>query len=296
MLKIVAAELLDKYSFLPGKAISYARKDFTLGEFSVHFAESDRKALLADEHFLLIPDMGYDSNLCLIEVMTVAAILNAEIKAPYILDVLLPYLPYGRYKDAGMCSANPFVAALMNIKNIGKIYTLDAHNIAVYKDLAQKLENISHFELFNNLADVRYCDALVVPDNGAIQRLPEYDKVYPIIKLEKSRTPDGKVIITCRDPKVYNIRSCIILDDIVDSAGTLLAAVEYLRGCGVSDISAFVTHGVFSKSAVDKIQRSELREMLIANVLNGCPDLGFSGCKVKVVSFNDALAKRLNKI
>lgn len=296
MLKIMPEKLLEEFSFLPGESIPYTTQIFTMGEFAVNFQQALIRRIETHDSFLLIPYMGNDVNAVLTEVSTIVSLIKSFKQTPYSIDLLLPYLPYGRYKTTEKLSYNPAVALLNNIENLGFIYTLDVHNLDSYGILANKIRNISHYEIFNELAQNKSFDALIIPDNGAHARVSEYDKDFTIIKFNKRRLSDGTIEITCSDPKVYNIKSCIILDDIVDSAGTLLAVVQYLCSCGVSNIDAFVTHGLFSEDTVNKIQKSKLREIYVANLPHDHPKFGFSGCKVQVLDAKDALARMINKI
>jgi ribose-phosphate pyrophosphokinase len=61
--------------------------------------------------------------------------------------------------------------------------------------------------------------------------------------------------------------SCILVDDIVDSGGTLCNAADALIAQGAKDVSAYITHGVLSGGAVDRITKSQLRELVISDTI-----------------------------
>ena len=62
-------------------------------------------------------------------------------------------------------------------------------------------------------------------------------------------------------------KTCIIVDDIIDSGGTIVNAVEALKKAGANDVYIFVTHGVLSGDAVNKIQKSKKKNLLLLTLL-----------------------------
>ncbi len=168
------------------------------------------------------------------------------------VTAIFPYLAYARDdKDkAGQSLATAWVAALLEASGIDQIFAVDVHS-----ERAQKLFKIPVVSLSpaSICADaIRRCglqDATIVaPDNGAIARcqavrnaagMPPGEVPY----FEKQRTAGG-----IKHSRLVGKtgRRVVIVDDILDTGGTLLSACEKLTEAGVEDISIMVTHGLFS--------------------------------------------------
>jgi ribose-phosphate pyrophosphokinase len=61
--------------------------------------------------------------------------------------------------------------------------------------------------------------------------------------------------------------SCVLVDDIVDSGGTLCNAADALMAQGAKDVSAYITHGVLSGGAIDRVKKSQLRELVVSDTI-----------------------------
>jgi ribose-phosphate pyrophosphokinase len=107
---------------------------------------------------------------------------------------------------------------------------------------------------------------VVSPDVGGVVRARALAKRIdaPLAIVDKRRERPG-------ESEVMNIigevegRSCILVDDIVDSGGTLVNAAEALLAKGAKDVSAYITHGVLSGGAVSRIASSKLKELVITD-------------------------------
>jgi ribose-phosphate pyrophosphokinase len=92
-----------------------------------------------------------------------------------------------------------------------------------------------------------------------------------------------------------NNRHCLLIDDIVDTAGTLCSAAKELKLKGALSVKAYVTHPVLSGPAVDNIMRSDLDEMVVTNTISlsheakNCP-------KIRSLSLHEMLAKTIKRI
>jgi len=108
----------------------------------------------------------------------------------------------------------------------------------------------------------------VSPDTGGVVRTRSLAKRFgaDIAIVDKRRPKAGEA-------EVMNIigdvagRSCILLDDIIDSGGTLCNAAKALKDQGANSVSAYITHGVLSDPAVERISKSELKEVVITDTI-----------------------------
>jgi ribose-phosphate pyrophosphokinase len=88
-------------------------------------------------------------------------------------------------------------------------------------------------------------------------------------------------------------RNVIIVDDIVDTAGTLTKAADYIMQCGAKSVRAAITHPLLSGPAVERIEKSTLVELVTTDTI---PLRGAESSKIKVLSIASIFAKALSKI
>jgi len=163
-----------------------------------------------------------------------------------------PYLAYARHdKDKpGESLAAAWAGALIQASGIDQLITVDVHSERAKALFQVPVISLSPAELFaevlrgHSLRDA----TIVAPDGGAIGRCQAVkvaaglaDDQIPYF--EKHRTPTG---ITHSGPLGEVGRRVVMVDDILDTGGTLLSACEKLRAAGVGDISIMVTHGLFT--------------------------------------------------
>lgn len=90
-------------------------------------------------------------------------------------------------------------------------------------------------------------------------------------------------------------RDCIIMDDIVDSAGTLCNAAGALMKAGAKSVAAYVTHGVFSGKAVERVEASALTSLTVTNSIPATPEVA-AAKKIRQLSIASLLAEAIARI
>ena len=90
-------------------------------------------------------------------------------------------------------------------------------------------------------------------------------------------------------------RTCILLDDIIDSGGTLCNAAAALKEDGAKSVSAYITHGVLSDPAVERISKSELEEVVITDTINQ-PEKVKECSRIREVSVSKLLGEAIRRI
>ena len=137
---------------------------------------------------------------------------------------------------------------------------------------------------------------IVSPDVGGVVRARALaDRLNADLAIvDKRRSAPG-------ESEVMNIigevagRSCILFDDIADSAGTLCNAAKALAEAGATEVSAYVSHGVLSGAASDRVQRSVLRELVITDSIEAS-DLVRASDKVRQVSIAPLIGEAIRRI
>jgi ribose-phosphate pyrophosphokinase len=138
---------------------------------------------------------------------------------------------------------------------------------------------------------------VVSPDVGGVVRARALAKRLnnaPLAIVDKRREKAG-------ESEVMNIigdvkdRFCIMVDDIVDSGGTLCNAAEALKNAGASDVVAYITHGVLSGTAVDKVEASVLRKLVITDSILAPPNVA-SSKKIRLLPIAPLVGEAINRI
>ncbi len=190
----------------------------------------------------------------------------------------IPYFGYSRqdrpsYKY-GPLSAS-LVATLIEAAGVNRVLTLDLHSRQTegfFKVGVQNLNPLSLYEaLFPDAQDDGY--VVVSPDVGGLTRAQEFSRMLGVdlAVVNKSRITQGQNQGAVQMSEVIgNVvgKKCILVDDIVDSGGTLCRAVELLMEKGAVNVTACITHAVFSKNCVELLDQSPLDKLYITNSIH----------------------------
>jgi len=112
--------------------------------------------------------------------------------------------------------------------------------------------------------------------------------------IDKRRPEPGK-------SEVMNIigdvkgKHCIIVDDIIDSGGTIINAVDALKKEGAKDVYVFITHAVLSGQAVEKIKKSQIKKLIITDTIENTSKIK-NNSKIEVISIAPLMAEAINRI
>jgi ribose-phosphate pyrophosphokinase len=186
------------------------------------------------------------------------------------VTAVIPYFGYAR-QDRKSGPRTPIsaklVANLITTAGADRVVTLDLHSGQIQGFFDIPLDNLYAAPVFVNDIRARYENVMIVsPDVGGVVRAraiaSRIDADLAIIDKRRERAGVSEVMNIIGDVKG---RRCIMVDDIVDSAGTLCNAAEALMKAGAVSVSAYVTHGVLSGGAVARVTSSPLEELVITD-------------------------------
>jgi len=188
------------------------------------------------------------------------------------ITAVIPYFGYAR-QDRKSSPRSPIsaklVANLITTAGADRVVTLDLHSGQIQGFFDIPLDNLYSAPVFTNDIRARYQgdDVMVVsPDVGGVVRARaiarRIDADLAIIDKRREKAGVSEVMNIIGDVRG---RRCIMVDDIVDSAGTLCNASEALMKAGAVSVAAFVTHGVLSGGAVARVTASALEELVITD-------------------------------
>jgi ribose-phosphate pyrophosphokinase len=200
------------------------------------------------------------------------------------VTAVLPYFGYAR-QDRKSAPRTPIsaklVANLITVAGANRVLTLDLHAGQIQGFFDIPTDNLSSapvvFRDIREKYDIRNT-MIVSPDVGGVVRARDVAQRLGVnLAIVDKRRPRAGV------SEVINIicdvegQDCILIDDIVDSGGTLVNAAEALIKAGARSVSAYITHGVLSELAPDKVSASKLKELVVSDSIEARPEVAAVG-------------------
>ena len=263
---IPLAESISDYLKVP-LTQCYVKK-FADKEIFVEIKENVR-----GEDVFAIQSTSYPANDHLMELLImIDALKRASARR---ITAVIPYYGYAR-QDRKPGPRTPIsaklVANLITHAGADRVLTLDLHAGQIQGFFDIPTDNLYAAPVIVKDVEKNYdLEKLMVvsPDVGGVVRARGLAQRIgaPIAIVDKRRERPG-------ESEVMNVigdvsgKSCILLDDIVDSGGTLCNAAEALLNKGASEVSAYITHGVLSGKAKERVEKSSLKNLIITNSIN----------------------------
>ena len=220
------------------------------------------------------------------------------------IAVIVPYYGYAR-QDRKAAARQPItaklVADMLMIAGIDRIVTVDLHaqQIQGFFDIAT--DDLTFIPLiakyFENKFNKEDNIVVVSPDHGGTVRARRLaERLEAPIAIIDKRRPRANVVEVSNVIGYVKDKTCIVVDDICDTGGSLVAGVNLLKEYGAKEIYTCVTHGVFSNNALDKIEDSPIKEMIISNTIPLSEEILNKYKKIKVISIAEMLASIISAI
>ena len=220
------------------------------------------------------------------------------------ITLVMPYFGYGR-QDRRMGKKAPIsarlVAKMIGATGADRVMTIELHSGQIEGFFDVPTEDLSVIDLFiqdikKRCSDISNAElAIVAPDAG---RISITKKIANLLQAEMAVA--SKIRARPNESTVINIfgqyqdKECIIIDDIVDSAGTLCNTADLLFKNGARSVSAYITHPVLSGEALDKIDKSCLKSLIITDTIPYCK--ADRTDKISVISVAKILAQSIKSM
>ncbi|MCZ6603918.1 MAG: ribose-phosphate pyrophosphokinase [Alphaproteobacteria bacterium] len=189
------------------------------------------------------------------------------------ITAVMPYFGYAR-QDRKTGARTPIsaklVANLLTVAGANRVLTMDLHAGQIQGFFDIPVDNLFAAPVFStDIAEAGVAGeklTLVSPDVGGVLRAraiaKRLDADLAIVDKRRERAGESEVMNIIGE---VDGRHCILIDDIVDSAGTLCNAAEALKEQGAASVAAYVTHGVFSGPAVERVDASPMDTMVVTD-------------------------------
>jgi ribose-phosphate pyrophosphokinase len=242
---------------------------FNDGEIFVEVFENVR-----GEDMFIIQSTSKPANDNLMELLVMADALRRSSAAR--ITAIMPYFGYAR-QDRRTKARTPItaklVANMIASGGIERVLTMDLHAAQIQGFFDMPVDNLYASPIFaldilhqfsGDMSDVM----VVSPDVGGVARARELATRIgaPLSIVDKRREKVGEVSDMTVIGDVTG-KKCIIIDDIVDTAGTLCKAAEVLTEAGATEVHSYITHGVMSGPAVERVEKSVMKSLVITDTI-----------------------------
>ena len=261
----LAHAIVNHLNMPMGKAVV---EQFSDGEIMVEIMENVRGA----DVFIIQPTCR-PTNDNLIELMVMVDAMRRA--SAWRITTVIPYFGYARQDRRPRSARVPItakvVAKMISQGGADRVLTVDLHADQIQGFFDIPVDNVYASPIL--LGDIwrqKYPDQIVVsPDVGGVvraralaKRLDDAD--LAIIDKRRPRPNEAKVMHIIGE---VEDRTCVLIDDLVDTAGTLCQAAKALKEHGASKVVAYITHPVLSGNAITNIENSELDELVVTDTI-----------------------------
>ena len=216
------------------------------------------------------------------------------------ITAVIPYFGYAR-QDRKAKPRQPItsklVADLLTTAGVDRVVTVDLHarQIQGFFDIPvdemQALPLICKYFKEQNIPDL----CVVSPDHGGATRARRMSEYFdcPIAIIDKRRPKPNVAEVMGIIGDVAG-KNCILIDDMIDTAGTITAGVDILKKKGAKDVYIACTHGVLSGPAIDRLKECDAKEIVVTDTIPLPPEKYFD--RMKIVTVADLLAHTIDNI
>ncbi|MBI5234297.1 MAG: ribose-phosphate pyrophosphokinase [Deltaproteobacteria bacterium] len=290
--KALAWEICKNLGILIGEA---EVKTFSDGEVSVDIKESVRGL-----EIYVVQSISAPCNTHLMELLLMLDALKRA--SAHSITAVIPYYGYSR-QDRKIASRMPIsaklVADLVTVAGATRAVCVDLHAGQIQGFFNIPVDNIYAAPVLLAYIHANYNQrqnlVVVSPDAGGVERARAMAK-----RLEAGLAIIDKRRPAPNDSQVMNVigeiegKTVVLIDDIIDTAGTITQAAKALKESGAFDIYACCTHPVLSGPAIERIEASPIKELVVTNTIARRDDLGSD--KIKYLSVGGLLAEAIKRI
>jgi ribose-phosphate pyrophosphokinase len=271
--------------------------DFANGEIFVRFEESVRgcDAFVIQSHCHPINDWLME------QLIMVDALKRASAKR---ITAVMPFYPYAR-QDKKHRGREPIsarlVADMFKTAGADRIMTVDLHTAQIQGFFDGPVDHLWAMPLLAEYVRDSYADrdlAVVSPDSGRVRLAEKWSEMLggtPLAFIHKTRDPlKPNEAVANRVVGEIKGKTCVVIDDMIDTGGTIAGATKALLADGAADVIIATTHGVLSGPARERLSTCGAREVVVTNTLPIPEDKRFPS--LTVLSIAPLLARAIHEV
>jgi ribose-phosphate pyrophosphokinase len=271
--------------------------DFANGEIFVRFEESVRgcDAFVIQSHCHPINDWLME------QLIMVDALKRASAKR---ITAVMPFYPYAR-QDKKHRGREPIsarlVADMFKTAGADRIMTVDLHTAQIQGFFDGPVDHLWAMPLLAEYVKDSYADrelAVVSPDSGRVRLAEKWSEMLggtPLAFIHKTRDPlKPNQAVANRVVGEIAGKTCVVIDDMIDTGGTIAGAVKALLADGAADVVVASTHGVLSGPARERLSNCGAREVVVTNTLPIPEDKRFP--QLTVLSIAPLIARAIHEV
>ena len=299
-MKIIAGNSNLPLSSDVGKYLQIDLAKATIRRFADEEVYVEIKENIRGEDVFVIESTSYPANDNLMELLVIIdALKRASAKR---ITAVLPYFGYAR-QDRKPVPRTPIsaklVANLISTAGADRVLTVDLHAEQIQGFFDIPTDNLFAGPVFSrDIKDQFDLSNLVAvsPDIGGVVRAraiaSKFGASIAIVDKRRPKAGESEVMNIIGD---VDGKDCIILDDIIDSAGTICNAADKLIEIGAKSVTAYVTHGVLTGKALSRIKDSKLKEVVITDTINNTENANELE-KIRIIPISVLLGEAIRRI
>ena len=281
--------------FLKTKLVHSSIKKFSDGEIYIEIKENIR-----GNSIFIVQSVSSPANDNLMELLLcIDALKRSSAKN---ITAVIPYFGYAR-QDRKVAPRTSISAKLVSnfITKAGadRVLTVDLHAGQIQGFFDLPVDNLFATPIFARHVkrNIKSKNLICVsPDVGGVERTRALARKLDIgiAIIDKRRPAPGKSQVMNVIGNVKN-KTCIIIDDIIDSGGTIVNAAQALINRGAKEVHVYITHGVLSGEAVEKIKKSKIKKLVITDTIDNS-DKVKKAKNIEVLSIANLLGEAIKRI
>jgi len=271
--------------------------EFANGEIFVRYKESVRGS-----DAFVVQSMTAPLNKWLVEsLIMVDALKRGSAKR---ITVVLPFYPYAR-QDKKHRGREPIsarlTADLYKTAGANRILTVDLHTAQIQGFFDGPVDHLFAMDVLANYVERHYADrpmSVVAPDSGRVRVAERWtDRLggCPLAFIHKTRDPmQPNQVVANRVVGEVEGRVCLIVDDMIDTGGTICKAADILFDAGAAGVIVAATHAVLSDPATERLKNSRISEIIVTDTLPIVPESRLD--KITVLTIAPLIARAIREV
>ena len=219
------------------------------------------------------------------------------------ITAVIPYFGYARQDRRVRSERVPIsaklVADMLQSAGADRILTIELHSDQIQGFFNVPVDNVYGTKvLHSHIVKSSYKNQIIVsPDVGGVVRARALAKLLDdadlaIIDKRREKENSSQVMNVIGDVKG---KTCILVDDIIDTAGTICNAADALKEGGANKVVSYATHAVLSGPAIERISNSKLDELIVTDTIP-LSEKASKLDKIKIISMDDTLSEAINRV